>query len=75
VIPRDIQITLISIPATIGWFIALSLLGLVTGVYGMCQTASKGWIEIFTIGFFAVPPILGVATAIVLNRKSNKSLE
>jgi len=75
VIPRDVQTVLVAIPAIIGWYIALFVLGAVTGIYGMCQTASEEWAQTYFAALILLPPILGVVTALLLLRRYGRSIE
>ncbi len=56
----------LTIPA---WFWTYFVLGIFTGVFGMCQTASSDWADFYVTGFFWVPPLLGAITGTVVYQK------
>ena len=72
---RALLLMLVAIASTPAWFIAYFGLGLVTGMFGMCQIASREWSDIYFLGFFLVPPALGLATGVFVMVKTPKPLE
>ncbi len=64
--------TVVGIGTTPLWFMAYLVIGIFTGVLGLCASASEWWAKLYFAGFALVPILIGTSVGLLAARSSYK---